>query len=208
MKIFNKRKSHKDEDQLVPILFGEISENEMIDLFPEIAIAIEKKQDDIIKQFLLKKTNSLESRQQIIAWNKLRDFSVSPDESIAKNLLGFIIEVGLKSGVDYLAVYSDNSARYFNYGGTKFIYESNDELINSELQKLLFYCKDVVKEIGVWKEARRDPPTKGIVRINFLTPMGLHFGEGPFSVLEKDMLAKDVIAQSIVVLQLLTNYKS
>lgn len=208
MGIFNRRKFHKDEDSLVTSLFGEISENDMINLFPEISIAIDKKHNDLVKQILLEKTNDSESRKKIIAWNKLRDFSVTPDESVAKKILGFIIEVGMKKGVDYLAVYLDNSARYFNFSGAKVIYEGCDELINIELQKLLLYCQQVVNQIGVWEQARRDPPSKGIARINFLTPKGLHFGEAPLNILEQDILAKDVIAQSIVVMKLLTDYKS
>jgi len=200
------KKQHNEEDPLVPILFGEISENELSTVFPETE-EISDKHSDAMKQALLNRTNDDETRKQIIAWNELRKLSVFPDETIADRVLGFIIEVGVKKGVDYLAVYADNCARYYNFSGAKIIYEAYDCSINDEIQKLLDYCKVVVHTIGVWDGDRRKPPTNNVARVNFLTPSGLFFGEGPFDILSQEALLKDVVAQSVVIMLSLTSLR-
>ena len=200
MNLFHKRQF---EDPLVPGLFGELSESETIKLFPEFADTIKSNMKDTVKQFFMKKANSCESRIQIIAWNRLRQMSIMPDESLTKKILGFVIEVGMEKGTDYLAVYADNSARYFNFSGSKIFYENGDNTINNEIQTLLSCCKVTIDQIGVWERTRCNPPKNGMARVNFLTPRGLFFGEGSMNLLEQDLLAKDIIAQSVVVMRLL-----
>jgi len=187
-------KEQVESDPLVPVLFGELSDEQLFGLFTGLGDA---KNEDEVKQILLDKTESSESRQKYIAWKRLRELSVSPDESIAKEVLGYVIEVGMDAGVDYLAVYADNSARYFNYSGKKAIYENaNIDDLNDEIQHLIGVCGEMVKKLGVYNGKRRPPPAKNMVRVNFLTPSGLFFGEGPFSALANDDFSRDLIALS------------
>lgn len=199
------RKKHNEE--LIPLLFGEIENDSFKKLFPDVVDALKGNNTELAKALLVERTRSSESRLQIIAWRELKKLGIGPDESKEKQLLGFVIEVGLNGGTDYLAVYPDNRARYFNFSGAKIIWESNNQDINNEIQKLIEYSQEVVNQIGVWDKPRRDPPGNGIARINFLTPIGLHFGEAPLNVLAEDPLAKQVISQSIKVMKLLTEYK-
>ena len=203
LKSFWKRRFNKqnEEDPLVPLLFGEQGENNEAMFFPEVAEARKNGAEDVVKQLLLEKTESEESRLQIFAWSELRNLSVIPDESIAKKVLGFVIEVGMNKGVDYLAVYSDNAARYYNFSGAKIIYQCDEKSINEKIQKLLYYCERTVKHIGLWEGARRSPPMENMCRINFLTPAGLFFGEGPMRALEQDPLSKDIIVQATTVMK-------
>ena len=194
----------RKEDDLIPVLFGELSKTQLHAVFPELAEAESKNQSDIVGQILLERTGSEDSRVQLLAWKELKRIGILPDESIARKVLGYVIEVGMAKGVDYLAVYADNSARYYNFSGSKIIYETMDNKeINSGIQKIILSGETIVSRIGVWDDARRGPPDDGMARINFLTPKGLFFGEGPLDALGNDELAKDVIDHSIIVMKLL-----
>jgi len=213
MGLFNRKKKEEAnnvDQKLVPLLFGELNDDQLCAKFPEITSAIKNKQNDAIREFLLPRANTGESRLQIAVWNKLRSLSVTPEVSIAKKVLAFVAEVnmGKDKGVDYLAAYSDNSARYFNYSGKKIFYETpfNQE-INNAIQKLLSFCVPLVNTIGVWEEPRRGAPDKNayglIARLNCLTPSGLMFGEATVEDFLKSPLSKNIMAQSTVVMKLL-----
>lgn len=196
-------KKLRKEDSLIPLLFGEINNEELLKFFPNII----GQNNEYIQSFLLNKTiENEECRIQIIAWNKLNEMSIFPKESIAKKVLGFIIEVGMKKGVDYLAVYLDNRARYYNFADGKIIYENaNNEIIDKEIQKLFLLSSSVVEKIKFGGKARQNPPDFGFARINFLTPKGLFFCEEPFALLSQDAISKDVVMQATAIMQLLIN---
>jgi hypothetical protein len=50
-------------------------------------------------------------------------------------------------------------------------------------------AKAVLDRIGPWTAARLPPPPPDHIRLNFLAPSGLHFGQAPFAVFEQDALA-------------------
>ena len=201
MSFFNKRRK---EDDLIRVLFCELNKTQLHAVFPELAKAESKNQTDIVERILLEKTGSEESREQLLAWKELKRIGILPDESTARKVLGYVIEVGMAEGVDYLAVYADNSARYYNFSGSKIIYEKMNNIeINSGIQKIILLGETIVSRIGAWGDARRRPPDDGMARINFLTPEGLFFGEGPLNVLGNDEMSKDVIHHSIIVMKLL-----
>jgi len=196
-----KKEKRLPENKLVPILFGETDTVEMQKMFPDVALLINGRQMKQAQQLLLEYTARSDARIQICAWKELQKIGYHADKAIEKNVLGFILETGTENDVDYLAVYPDNTAHYFSNSDSKSFYEACDDGINKEIQTLLRYSQEVVRQIGVWKEPRRNPPKKGITRINFLTPMGLFFGEADTKVLEKDLLSKNVMAQAAVVIQ-------
>jgi len=196
------KKSNK-EDILIPFLFGEIDDSELYKLFPNIDFASDEKKEKNIEQLLSKTNQNEESRVQIIAWNKLRKYSVLPEKSIEKNVLGFVMEVGMRKGTDYLAVYSDNYACYYNYAGGKIYYMAKNEQVDSEIKKLLSCCATIVNNIDIWGGVRPSPPKNGYARVNFLTPKGLMFGEAPLVLLECDPIANGVVSIATNIMQLL-----
>ena len=201
MGLFDKKRV---EEPYVPLLFCEIKEASLPQFFPELLEPTNESNDEKLKRVLLERTKDSESRNRILAWKALRQLSVFPDESIKREVLGYVAEVGLEAGVDYLAVYSDNTARYYNFSGSAIIYEqANNEEVDNEIQKLLVLCKTTVEQLSTWNAKRRSPPQNTLVRLTFMTPEGLFFGEGPMSLLEQDVLAKDIIQQSVVVMKLL-----
>lgn len=158
----------------------------------EITIGNNNSAIETLKEIL--KIDGLESRHYIQAWYFLRKLGVMPDENIGSKVYGVVIEVALDNGLDILAAYTDYSARYFNYSGAAVIWEKPDDTLNESISNLISISQAVVNNIGPWDKVRPKPPAKGNVRLNFLTPLGLHFGEGPFNLLSKDPMGGPVIA--------------
>lgn len=146
---------------------------------------------DALKQVL--SIHGLESRHYIQAWYHLRELGVMPDKNIAKKVFGVIFEVSLDKGLDILAVYENHSARYFNYSGKAVIWDRPDDSLDGVIDQIIKLSQKVVNKIGPWEKERPGPPQKGDIRLNFLTPLGLHFGQGPFGILAKDPMGGPII---------------
>jgi hypothetical protein len=140
------------------------------------------------------KLPNLESRQRLQAWHFLRQLGADPDPGEAKHVLGVVLEVHLKDGLDTLAAYSDRTATYINHGGRLIVWDSQDDSIGNLIDDLLRTGQSVADVIGRWEEPRRPAPPKGHVRLNMLTPSGLHFGEGPLDALSVDPMGGPLIA--------------
>jgi hypothetical protein len=156
--------------------------------FDEVRAALKGKDKQCAQQLLrqLLAETGLESRQQLQAWHFLRELGVQPEAAEAKQVLGVVLEVALENGNDTLAAYGDYGARFISQSGKLIAWESRDPQIDAHLDQLLNAGKQVVEKIGPWTEPRRAPPTNGNVRLNVLTPSGLHFGEGAFPALSRD----------------------
>jgi hypothetical protein len=142
----------------------------------------------------------LESRHYLQAWHFLREHGEDPPENIAQEILGIVVEVGLPAGLDLLAVYADQSVRYYNHAGGGIVLERADGEFAELIGALLSAATDVVARIGRWEDARRGPPPRNHARMSFLTPSGLHFGEGRIDVLEGDPLAGPVFRGATAVM--------
>jgi hypothetical protein len=142
----------------------------------------------------------LEPRHYLQAWTFLREHGERPSPDVAKQVLGIVVEVGLPAGLDLLAVYADRSARYYNHAGGGVVLERADGSLAELFDALLAAAADVVARIGPWDEARPWPPPRSHTRLSFLTPSGLHFGEGPSDVLQGDPLAGPVLRGATAVM--------
>jgi len=142
----------------------------------------------------------LEPRHYLQAWHFLKQNGEHPSPDVAKQLLGVVVEVALPEGVDLLAAYPDYSARYYNYSGAGVVWDHPDQSLNGSIDALLTAARGVVAQIGPWEEARPPVPRRGNARLSFLTPSGLHFGEGPMSALSQDALAGNVLQLATTVM--------
>jgi hypothetical protein len=136
----------------------------------------------------------LESRHYAQAWHFLRQLGVTPPEHKAKELYGVVVEVGLDTGLEVVAAYTDLSARYLHASGSMIVWDAPDREIETAIQALLDAARPVVARIGPWEGERRPAPGKGNVRLSMLTPSGIHFGEGGMNVLSADPMGGPVIA--------------
>lgn len=135
----------------------------------------------------------LETRHYLQAWHFLRQHGQQPPPEVAKEVLGLVVEVAMPKGLDLLAAYSDHSARYYNYSGAGVVWEHPDTSLDAQIDGLLAAAAQVVVMIGPWEDVRPGPPMGDQARLSFLTPGGLHFGQGPMGALSRDPLGGRVI---------------
>jgi hypothetical protein len=179
------------------------SEEEPWKSFKLAKASLDKRENSICASILQEITSrkGLESRHYLQAWMFLKPLGITPAPEIAKRVLGVVVEVGMNSGLDLLAGYEDFSARYYNYSGAAVIWEKPDTSLNEAIARLIVAAQVVANVIGPWDEPRPPQPKSGKIRINMLTPSGLHFGEAPFETLSKDRLGGPVVAAATQLMQ-------
>ena len=143
----------------------------------------------------------LEPRHYLQAWHFLRQLGVNPPDDKAKIVYGVVVEVGMEKGTDILAAYADYTARYYNFSGAGVVWERPDHSLDAEVEALIKAGQTLVGYIGPWDQARPAEPPVGYVRMNMLTPSGLHFGYGPFDALANDPKGKFIIYQATKLMQ-------
>jgi hypothetical protein len=148
-------------------------------------------------------TEGQEARVELLAWSALRELSISPPQERAKEVLGVIVEVAMQGGEDLVVAYREHTARYFNHSGAGVVWETNDPRLNPQIDALLEAGRKVAAMIGPWEQKRPDVPGANMVRVNMLTPSGLHFGEGTMSVLSRDAIGGPVIKAALDLMQAL-----
>lgn len=148
-------------------------------------------------------TPGLESRHYMQAWHCLRQLGVAVPPGREKELFGVVLEVPVEGGLDLLAAYADGSSRYYNYTGAGEVMDAPDDAIRALTERLLEAGRATVSLIGPTGEPRRGPPGPGMIRLNFITPAGLHFGQGPFEAIQADPKGGPVIAAAIALMQAL-----
>ena len=94
-----------------------------------------------------------------------------PPESIAREVKGVVVEVGLRGGVDLVAAYADHTARYWNFrAGTGIIWDApGDTEMASLIDPLLQAGEAIGENTGPLDGARPPVPWRGRARINVLT---------------------------------------
>lgn len=149
-------------------------------------------------------TPGLECRHYLQAWHFLRQQGAAPQADQAKYVYGVVIEVGMDEGLDVLAAYQDGTARYLNYTGAAIIWEHPNDTLDAEIGQLLRAAQEVAQRIGPWENERPGPPRSGYVRLNMLTPSGLHFGEGPYSALAQDPMGGAILNAGVALMTKMT----
>ena len=146
----------------------------------------------------------LEARHYVQAWTFLRHYGVQPPAAEAKQLLGVVIEVDRgAAGLDLLAAYPELTARFYAGTGGGIVWERADGSLDAHIGALLDASKAVLDRIGPWTQPRLPPPPAEHIRLNFLAPSGLHFGQAPFAMFEQDALAGPVVRAGTALLQAL-----
>jgi hypothetical protein len=138
-------------------------------------------------------TPGLEARHYLQAWHFLRQHGENPPPEKAKIVYGVVVEVALKGGADILAAYTDHTARYLNYSGAGVIWEHPDTSLDAEIKVLLKAGQAVANVIGPWKQVRPPAPQGDNVRLNLLTPSGIHSGYGSFQTLYEEPMGRSII---------------
>jgi len=191
-------------------LFGDLPLERLVRSRPEVQLAepwesfrstktlIDSGDHEAAKQILHKilETPKLESRVCLQAWHILRELGEEPPEGERKDVLGVVVEVGMRQGLDLLAGYSDYGARYFDFSGAGILWDHPDDSLNDSINDLLAKGTDVVQAIGPWKHIRPPGPNRGQARINLLTRSGLHLGQGPKEALTQDPMGGAILSSA------------
>ena len=146
-----------------------------------------------------------ESRFRLQAWHSLREAGGQPPAVVAMDVIGVVIEVGMSEGQDFLAIYADQNAYYYNHSGAAVIWLRPDASLDKQINSVLQAARVILPQIGPWKESRRPPPSAGNARLNILTPVGLHFGEAPLQALDKDRNSRPLLRAATEVMKKLTS---
>ena len=144
----------------------------------------------------------LESRHYAQAWHFLRAHDVQPPPALAKRLLAVVFEVPSGGGLDLLAAYPERTARYYNFSGDAIIWERPSDALDTPIDAVLAAAQPVLNAIGPWEQPRPAAPQgEGHVRINMVSPAGLHFGQGAFATLMAEVFARPLIEAGIALMQ-------
>ena len=167
------------------------------------AIKAGKTADAIAAWQSIADTPGLESRQYAQAWHFLRAAGVLPPPEKHKQLLGVVLEVTVENGLDLLAAYPERAARYYNFSGAGVVWEHPDASLDKEIDGLLAAGQKVLDLIGPWDKPRPPAPQPGQVRLNFISPAGLHFGQSTLQNFTNDAMAGPVLNAGVVLMQAL-----
>ena len=138
------------------------------------------------------------SRVRALAFGRLRTLGQAVPPRL---LLGTVVELGLPGGLDVLAAYPDGCVWYLNHKELIAQFDPVPSGWMPAVRRLLAASQGAVERIGPWLQPRIAPPTEGTVRMSFVVSDGLYFGQGPMAVMERDEMAKPIIAASIALLQ-------
>jgi len=153
------------------------------------------------------KEPGIETRHLLQAWSGLRELNCPEARDAEKSLLGVLIEAsseGPEQGHDILAVYADGAALYLDHSGAVRSSLNADGTLDEEIAAVLEAATAILPQVGPWQGRRLPPPNKGNVRLDFLTPIGLCFGEGPFAAIARDPVAEPLVKAGAVLVQRLS----
>ena len=148
-------------------------------------------------------TPGLESRHYLQACHFLRQLGAQPSSTVM--IYGMVVEVAMEGGVDLLAVYTDHTARYYNYAGGGVVLEQEDAAISAKIDTVIQYGREIIPHIGPWEGERPGVPASGYARLNMLTSHGLFFGEAPQMTLFNDPLAGKTMYAMLSIMEALIN---
>jgi hypothetical protein len=129
---------------------------------------------------------------------------IHPPAEKAKTVYGVVVEVGMKNGADLVAAYSDYTARYVHHIGGGVIWEHPNESLDPKIKDLLDAGQAVANRIGPWEQERPAPPKEHNVRLNMLTPSGLHFGYGGYQTLHNEPMGRAILDPATALMLSLT----
>ena len=153
------------------------------------------------------KMPDLETRVFLQAWHTLRELGETPPQDRANQVLGVVVEVGMPKGLDIGAAYRDHRARYFNYSGAGVLWERRDDSLDGLIDELLQAGSVVAQAIPPWTQAKPPEPKKGNVRINLLTPSGIHLGQGPVEALNQDAMGGPILSAAVGLMKRIVEMK-
>lgn len=124
-----------------------------------------------------------------------------------KDVLGVVVEVNLKQGLDVLAVYADGTIRFINHKERQMIWETSTSR-SEELVKKLFKNSNKSMRNITWNASKRGRyPVSGKARISFLCGHGIHSMEADMHIMRVHEYSCEVMKTAIELMLFLTDAK-
>ena len=143
----------------------------------------------------------LESRIYLQTWHCLRALGVVPPEAVRTEVVGVVVEMGLKTGLDAVVAYADCTARYFNHSGAAVIWDTQTTEMNASIDPLLHAAETIGESTAPVEEPHPPPPRRGSLLINILTPGGIHIGMGKTKAMQSDPMGAAVTQAALALMQ-------
>lgn len=144
-----------------------------------------------------------ESRVRALAFNWLHAHEKPVPHG---EVLGVIVEVPLKDGLDVLAAYADGSVSYINQSSKMSLVEPGAAPdVSRAAQRLVELATPVVAKISPMENGRQPPPKAPSVRITFVVSDGLYFAEGPFEAIQRHPATGPLMGQASNILSKLAD---
>jgi hypothetical protein len=121
-----------------------------------------------------------ESRIRLWAWHALRRLGAEPPADLAGAVEGVVVEVGVESGVETVAVYADGTARCLRPAGDHFIWDRPDDRLKPATDAVLAGAA-VIARAAAPGRLPGEPPA-GTARMTVLLPAGPRSIEEPADV--------------------------
>jgi hypothetical protein len=147
----------------------------------------------------------LETRQHLQAWHFLRQNGEQPPSAIARVVLGVVAELPMPQGFDLVAAYADHSARYWNFSGAGVVWDHPDSSLDTVIDQLFEAATPIAAQISPSDKPRPAAPPPGQLRLSILSPSGIHFGQGPVTVLSDDPQGARVLQSIVLLMRALMN---
>jgi hypothetical protein len=180
------KKMGRDGDEPPSSHFAEARHHLLAGRKEEAAIALKKVLD----------SPGRDSLHYLQAWHFLRSLSHKPDAGEALRVLGVVIDVYLPTGLDLLAAYPDYTARFYSHSGAAAVWLHADTSLDADIDRLINAGAAIVRQLGPRDIPHPEPPPVNQVRMSFLTPGGICYGQGPEGELEADPNARQVLIAS------------
>lgn len=180
------KKMGRDSDEPPSSHFAEARHLLLAGKKEEAAIALKKVLD----------SPDLDSLYYLQAWHFLRPLGHKPDADEALRVLGVVIDVYLPTGLDLLAAYADHTARFYSHSGAAAVWLHADTSLDADIDRLINAGAAIVQQRGPRDIPHPEPPPLNQMRMSFLTPGGICYGQGPEGELGADPNANEVLAAS------------
>lgn len=135
----------------------------------------------------------LGTRIRLQAWHTLVSLGELPVETLRGYTQAVIVENHTAQGLEIVAAYSDNSARYWNSVGGGVIWDARDPEIDQLIFNLLSVGFEISKRIGVGLRDALPVPEKGNIRIFIMAYDGSTVGEQRYEQISTDPMGRVAI---------------
>ncbi|MCC7537179.1 MAG: hypothetical protein IT379_13235 [Deltaproteobacteria bacterium] len=143
-------------------------------LAPLVVAHAEQRAGDVAgaaKTLLALDVPTVDTRMRLWAWRALRDLGVAPPPETARELLGVVIQVPMRTGLDALAAYADGSARYASHAGGVVVHEPGGR-IDTAVAEVLYAAEHLTARPTAVRN--RAPIPRERIRFTALSRLGLH----------------------------------